>query len=225
MAELQKAKILVYKDTPPPEEIPCLFNPSQYTIRDGVKYAKKPEQGKDDTDSQYMHGEGAVLTLSLYFDTTGELSHLNNQIAKETTQAPVTNFTEKIAGLLRVAGELHRPPVIAFVWGNLNFRGVLTSLNQEFTYFGIDGRPLRAKLDLTISSVPDETGAKKSPFESPDRTKYRTLVQGMSLWKLAYEEYGDAERWREIARANHLMNPLDAKTGQVLKIPAWRQDE
>ena len=59
-----------------------------------------------------------------------------------------------------------------------------------------------------------------SPFESPDRTKSRVVVEGMSLWSLAYEEYDDCEKWRIIARANHIMNPLDIRPGQVIRIPA-----
>ena len=58
------------------------------------------------------------------------------------------------------------------------------------------------------------------PLESPDRTKCRTLYEGQSLWGLAYEEYGDPEKWKEIARENHITNPLQVKPGQVLRLPA-----
>ena len=51
-------------------------------------------------------------------------------------------------------------------------------------------------------------------------TKSRVVVEGMSLWSLAYEEYDDCEKWRIIARANHIMNPLDIRPGQVIRIPA-----
>ena len=37
---------------------------------------------------------------------------------------------------------------------------------------------------------------------------------------LAYEEYGDPEKWKEIARENHITNPLQVKPGQVLRLPA-----
>ena len=46
------------------------------------------------------------------------------------------------------------------------------------------------------------------------------VLEGSSLWSMAYEEYGDCEKWRVIAKANGLLNPLQIYPGQVLKIPA-----
>ena len=46
----------------------------------------------------------------------------------------------------------------------------------------------------------------------------------MSLWSIAYEEYDDCEKWREIAKANNIMNPLDIRPGQVIRIPALDSD-
>lgn len=226
MGELKKAKILVL-ETPngQTKTIECLFNPSEYTLKEGVAYAKKNDQGKDGTDYQYIHGEGTELSLSLYFDTTGDLKDGKNIIREENSQKEVTIYTKQIEALMRIEGKVHRPPKIAFSWGNLYFKGVLTSLSQNFTYFGIHGKPLRAKLDITISSVSDLSEKRKSPFESPDRTKYRTVVQGMSLWRLAYEEYGDCGLWREIAKANGFLNPLDVKAGDILIVPALTEEE
>lgn len=226
MAELQKAKIIVLETAAGQEQsISCLFNPSEYTLKEGVTYAKKNDQGKDGTDYQYIHGDGTELSLTLYFDTTGTLNHGENLIDKEAGQTAVTAYTKKIEKLMRIEGSVHRPPKIAFSWGNLYFKGVLTSLNQSFTYFGMNGKPLRAKLDLTIAAVADPTAKWASPFESPDRTKYRTIVQGMPLWKMAYEEYGDCERWKEIARANGLLNPLDVAAGDVVTVPPLKEGE
>jgi nucleoid-associated protein YgaU len=84
-----------------------------------------------------------------------------------------------------------------------------------------NGMPVRAKLEVAFKSVMDLTESKKqAPFESPDRTKRRIVKQNMHLWELAWEEYGDPDMWRVIARANGLLNPLDLTPGQVLKLPA-----
>ena len=226
MGELQKAKIKVLEPKNNMRSIDCLFNPSEYTLKEGVTYAKKNDQGKDGTAYQFIHGEGTELSLSLYFDTTGRLEHGDNHTARENSQEKkkeveaVTYYTDQIVSLMRIEEKVHRPPMIEFSWGNFSFKGLLTSLSQNVTYFNIHGKPLRAKLDLTISSVSDLSDERKTPLESPDRTKYRTVVQGMSLWRLAYEEYGECGRWREIAKANRLLNPLDVKAGDVLIVPA-----
>ena len=71
---------------------------------------------------------------------------------------------------------------------------------------------------MTFRTIGNENT--RVPLESPDRTKCRTLHEGQSLWALAYEEYGDPEKWKEIARENRIANPLQIKPGQVLKLPA-----
>ena len=86
--------------------------------------------------------------------------------------------------------------------------------------FLADGMPVRAKVDVTFKSVYDiETGKRYSPFESPDRTKVRIVVQGETLWSIAAQEYGDPKYWRVIARENGILNPLEISEGAVLKLP------
>ena len=54
----------------------------------------------------------------------------------------------------------------------------------------------------------------------PDTTKYRTVVQGDSLWAMAVKEYGQPEQWRTIASANGLANPRRLRSGERLVLPA-----
>ena len=41
-----------------------------------------------------------------------------------------------------------------------------------------------------------------------------------TLSTIAYEEYGDPNKWRSIADYNNLDNPLAISPGQVLSIPS-----
>lgn len=216
---LQKAKIKVYRE--PLEEISCLFNPAEYKISESAGYSKQKDIRQTDSQEQYTGGYQSSLSLTLYYDITENLGGVSDETAGVTS---VKDYTSKIAGLLLVDGDLHRAPQIEFIWGDLAYKGVLATLNQEFTYFGIDGRPLRAKLDLSITGVGSDLAGRESPLSSPDRTKQRQVTMGTTLWKLAWDEYGDCEKWKEIARYNHLENPLDLKLGQVLQLPAWKDE-
>ena len=74
-----------------------------------------------------------------------------------------------------------------------------------------------------VQSVLDTLFSKKSsPWESPDRTKYKVLDESSSLWQLAYEEYGDADEWKTIARFNGIRNPLDIRPGMTVVLPPIR---
>lgn len=212
------------------------FNPSAYTIRSTPLYQTVKKLGQDNTGSVFISGAARELSAVLYFDSasdsdllplflTPELSRALPMATLENQLKPVTDKTKLLAEAVRVAGEQHTPPTVIFSWGNLNFKGKISSLSEEYTMFSMEGKPIRAKVNITIKEETDEALMRKtSPFESPDRTKSRVIVEGMSLWSLAYEEYDDCEKWRIIARANHIMNPLDVVPGQVVKIPALEQE-
>lgn len=212
---LQKAVLKVYKEAGP-EEIKCMFNPAQYRISESTKYADKKQLGKAGITPQYVGGITSSLSLTLYFDTTENLGQLEDS---EKGQS-VMSYVNKLGKLLQVEGDQHNPPEVEFIWGDLSYRGVLASLNKEFSYFDQEGKPLRVKMDLTITAIPKATAERVDPDNSPDRTKFRQVKEGTSLWRMAWDEYGDCERWKDIAVCNHLMDPLDIEPGQILRLPA-----
>ena len=195
-------------------EIKVQFNPSEYNLSRSTSYAEKKILGMDNPFTQYIAGESESLKITLMFDTYVP----PRQGREDESGSDVRIQTEKIAKLMALDPKKHRPPKVTFRYGSLIFSGVITELNQTFTMFLANGMPVRAKLEVTFRSI----GAEKThiPLESPDRTKCRTLHEGQSLWGLAYEEYGDPEKWKEIARENEITNPLRVKPGQTLKLPA-----
>lgn len=198
--------------------IPVMFNPSEYNLSRGVNYAEKRIPGLEGPIMQFLSGENVTLDLSLVFDTY-EPPSLQNQGKEGGTD--VTIKTRELSRLLSINGSLHRPPVVWFVWGSLLFHGIVTKIDESYTMFLASGMPVRAKVKLTFQSLYDpEEGKMQEPFESPDRTKVRTIQEGEQLWHYAWEEYGDPEQWRVIAKANGIRNPLSIAPGQKIKLPA-----
>jgi hypothetical protein len=223
----KKAKIKIYKDKGT-EEISVLFNPAEYNLTESANYSERNIPGLDGPVTQYISGAAATLTMTLMFDTfetspdaaSGDIAAKLMAAVLPVKPTDVSLLTKKITSLTSISGSLHRPPLCEFIWGPLKFKGVIVSVNQTYTMFMEDGMPVRAKLDVTFKQVLDLTQSKKqAPFESPDRTKCRTVKQGTELWNLAFEEYGDPEMWRIIAKENGLMNPRKLYPGQILKLP------
>ncbi len=210
---LVKAKLIIEEG----EELEVMFNPESYNLSFSASYSEKKVVGLDGPIIQYISGDSQSLDMTLYFDT---YSPPTLKQPKESG-SDVTKITRKLAALVFIKGSLHRPPMVTFKWGGLNFKGVVTSVKQACTMFLSDGMPVRARVDLTFKSMLDVSTSKMiSPFESPDRTKVRTIHEGEQLWNYAWQEYGDMEQWRAIARENGIMNPLDIVPGQKIKLPA-----
>ena len=198
-------------------KINCQFNPTELDISNSAKYADKIIPGGRSTISQFISGESPTLSMTLLFDT-----YVPPTIDKEEESGTdVSVITKKVVALTQIMGSLHRPPIVTFVWGSMMFRGIVTEVKQKFSLFLPSGIPVRAKLDITFREVPKEEDLKrKSPLESPDRTKYRRIKEGEYLWNYAQEEYGSPDLWRVIAKENGILNPLDVEPGQMLKLPA-----
>lgn len=196
--------------------IEVMFNPESYQLSQSASYSEKKIPGLDGPISQFISGESMTLDMTLYFDTyvppTAEAGESGTSAA-----AKVGELTK----LLKIDGSLHRPPSVSFCWGKLKFYGCVTSVKASYTMFLADGTPVRAKADVSFRSLLNaDLSRRQAPFESPDRTKVRVLHEDEQLWHYAWQEYGDVERWREIAVQNGIADPLDVEPGMMLTLPA-----
>lgn len=228
---LEKAKLIIEQESGS-KTLSVQFNPAEYSLSESVNYAEKNIPGFPGPLLQFVSGAATTLSLSLTFDTfdTPESGVRPVQTGVEVTEmkahtpTDVSLLTRQVMKLVAISGPLHRPPSVTFAWGGLSFKGVVTDVKQNFTMFMPDGMPVRARMELNLKALPNVEGSKKeSPLESPDRSKYRTVHQGEQLWNFAAQEYGDAELWRVIARENGLMNPLELRPGQIIKLPALQR--
>lgn len=201
-----------------PKTIKVLFNPNEYNLQTGSNYSWKTIPGLQSPIAQFVSGEAATLTMELFFDTYERLPDESDSGSYDTRD--VRRFTDQILNLTQVDNDLHAPPVCRFLWGPLDFKGVVEKVSQRFTMFLESGIPVRATLNVTFRKVLGMTEQyQETPRQSADRTKQKTLKQGEQLWMIAAEEYEDPGMWRPIAEANGIDNPRRLATGRKLIIP------
>lgn len=216
--KLKKAKIEVLGSSGrKTDEVEVLFNPSQYMLTDSANYAEQDATWKDSPFLNYKGGRASTLSMELFFDTSAVLT---TSLFTSTKAEDVSRQVKKFTELVYIKGSLHAPPKVKFVWGSLSFLGVVEKIESTYTKFTEEGMPIQAKLKVSFKAVPDKNQKRKSPFESPDRTKCRTVREDFTIWNIAENEYGDASKWKVIARANGISNPLNIPPGTVLKVPA-----
>lgn len=202
----------------------CQFNPEELNIGTTGKFVAAERQGQDAPIIQYMGGSCSQIDLKLYFSTATSYEIKPGVLTKPAKEKAedVSVYTKQLMSLACIDGKLHRPPEVTFVWGSLDFSGYVQSVDTKYLMFEKGGKPVRAEVVLhfispNLSPVQME---RLSPRESPDRTKCVVMTSDSSLWDIAEREYGDASYWREIAKANHIMNPLEIPVGTHLKVPA-----
>ena len=220
LPDIKKAKIeiLDLEGNKIDEDIEVLFNPSQYTLSESASYGKSGGRRGRASSMSYNGGGATMLSMELFFDTSPVLSASGKENKSATD---VSEKVKKFEELVYIRGELHAPPMVRFVWGSLSFKGVVTEIKSTFTKFMENGMPVQAKVSLSLTAYHKQKDEKrKSPFESPDRTKCRMIREDYSIWDMAQNEYGDISKWKVIARANNISNPLEILPGTIVKIPA-----
>lgn len=213
--------------------IEALFNPSQFSLSQTVtwetQYAGGPESGF--SWQEFRQRSPETLTINLFFDTYekrgGGLSL--KSVAPSVPGASlflspdatsVKEYTDQMAELAQINQELHRPPLCKLSWGNFEiFRGVLNSLNQNFTMFMPDGMPVRATVDCTFTEYMTEGVSRNRELHSADVPKVHCVRDNETLQSIAAQKYNDPTLWRRIAQANNIVNPRVLPPGTVLIIP------
>jgi len=206
------------------ESMEVQYNPTQFTLSKGVQYAEVAIPGLDAPIQQYVRGQAETLKVDLFFDTT-------ESGAGEGDVVPVTTLTDAFYHLIRVDVRTKAPPVCLFSWGQKGFPGsnlqrgstmlrqhgfqcVVESVSQTFTLFSPLGIPLRATLSVQLREYQTLTELVAALEES-----VQLVQQGETLEQIAAREYSDPGKWREIARANGVDNPLRLPPGTLLTIP------
>lgn len=207
-----------YLKTEKGDRIDCLFNPAELTVGKSNSWKGSEAKGRNAPELRFQGGQSATLKLALTFDTTRE-------------GTDVTAYTTKLLNLMKVDPSLPgadknrnsgRPPWVEFHWGKLySFRAIVEQLQIRFTYFASDGMPLRAKVDISLKQWKDEA---ELPLQNPTSLTpavhtVHTVAPGETLDRISATHFGDATRWRSIARANGVLDPLDLAPGTALVIP------
>ncbi len=214
MAELEKAFLEIEGGT----RVPCLYNPESLTVGRSNSWTANPMPGKGVSTLRYAGADSGWMRLDLVFDTT-------------TDGTPVTKHTGKILTLMDVDPDLPgsdessnnaRPPTVTFHWGDLHsFVAVVSDLQLSFTYFSSTGVPLRAHMWLELRQFERSKafGPQNPTSGTPNPHRVHRVQPGETLDRISARYYGDATRWRILANANGLEDPLAVRPGAVLSIP------
>jgi hypothetical protein len=180
------------------QRLECWLNPTQYSIAKANDWTTRPVVGTSLPQAQFATDQ--LFTMMEVDQSLGAGGSANQA----------------------------RPPTITLSWGSFtSFKAVCRHLHVQFELFSPDGTPIRALAALTLVQVEKDArsgGGTPAPAQNPTtradrRVRSHTVRDGDSLPLLAFEYLGDATRWREIAVASGIDDPLRLERGRRLEIP------
>jgi LysM repeat protein len=200
------------------ERVPCLFNPESISVGRRNNWSGNPMPGKGVPTLRYSGADSGWMRMELMFDTTD-------------VGTAVTKYTGKILALMDVDTSIAgtdetsnnaRPPTVTFHWGDLHsFTSVVTDLGMTFTYFSSAGVPLRAMMQLELRQFePSNAFGPQNPTSgTPKPHRVHRVQPGETLDRISAKYYGDSTRWRALAAANGIEDPLGLRPGSLLSVP------
>ncbi len=187
-----------------------MFNPYEYTLSKQNSWNKKPVIGKNLPQVTFQQGGAQTLSLTLYFDSLEAGSDVRVYTDELWKMMMIDDSTENAK-----SGK-GAPPPVAFEWGRLYFKAIITNMSQKFTLFKADGTPLRCTVTISLEQFLDEndfvaqTPGQSSGQGAPSST---TVREGDRLDHVASSSGSDH---RTVAENNNIDNPLNVPTGTSL---------
>jgi hypothetical protein len=209
----------------------CWFNPKEYTIQKQNQWKVDPVVGAALPTAQFGGGQPRKLNLELLFDSTDST---DPQVDVNTITQLLFNAMEVQPALGSGQGKNSgRPPMLTFSWGGTQtFKAVCDSLSVQYTLFRSDGTPVRAQAKISLiqaEKAMDKSSGRGTPPPTNPTTRAlpglgsHMVRDGDSLASIAFQHYRDPTRWRAIAEANDIDDPLRLKRGTTLSIPRLDQ--
>jgi len=229
-AKLEKLTLRAFKpagsaDEPPkvsdaPQDAYTVqVNPSSYTLNRLLNYSYHRGQGFSASEAVYNDSEPVNLEFEFLFDGTGVVPKpsalgdiplvgaIASALSPDEPFVVMDEIKKFDALVYDYSGKIHRPRALLLVWGTLVFPCVLESADYRYTLFKEDGTPLRAVARCSFcESIPGAERVRRDDATSPDLTHLRDVKDGDTLPLLAYDIYGNAQLYLEVARVNKLVN-------------------
>jgi len=183
------------------DSIECAFNPQTYTISKTNVWTYKPTQGRDLPDPEFGGGLPMTYRLALLLDTS-----------LDGPGASVKDDANKLMGAMHGNGSA--PKFITFSWGSVKLpKAAPMSISIQYAMFHPNGEPVRAFVELELAQAQNPTTRGTAGL------RQHVVQGGDSLQSIAYQTYRDPTKWRAIAEANHIDDPLRITRGTSLTIP------
>lgn len=212
MTSFARAHLLLEDGT----RIEFWFNPSTLHTARNAKYNSCEAAGQAAPTLEYRGTDAQSLSFEL-------LLHAQDEMSASDVQAKIEALETLIEPTVEVPDtHQRRPQHVRFIWGQYTSPlSVCNSVATAIELFEPDGTPLRALVAIALTQAMPELGEQgQNPTTRATQRRRAHLVHaGETLAGIAYAHYHDPTRWRMIALANEIDDPMRLPVGSLLTVP------
>jgi len=199
------------------------YNPEEYTDITEAKWKFSTNPSNNGTSPQFQGTVPAKMQVKILLDAFSLPKPLTMPSEVIETLKMLVLPTPDSAAIGQAAA-----PTVAFSWGAnvIMPEAFITRVSIQYHRFLL-GIPVRATatVDLQALPLPAPLGGTNPTSGGLATRKTHTVVDGDTLASIAFKEYKDPNRWRAIAEANGIDDPMRVQVGTVLAVPDHHEAE
>ena len=196
------------------------YNPDEYTVTKTSEWHHTPQPNADEGPTASFQGtRSPTMSVKIVLDqfsvpplpVEANIAMLKNAMTP-TLESKATNEP--------------KPPMVMYGWGTniIMASAYITEMSVTYKRFLL-GQPVLAEVVLTLEEVPLPLPGTNPTSGGLATRRTHTVVEGDTLASIAYAEYKNPARWRALAVANGIDDPMRVAPGTVLIIPEAREAE
>jgi len=190
------------------------YNPDSYTIRKEAEWCATPQPAADEGGTPQFQGTKAqTMNVTILLDQFG-VPPMPPEATIEILKRAMTPTPESQA--LNDA----KPPTVMYGWGTniIMKEAYITALEITYKRFLL-GTPVLAEVVVSLSAVPEVLPSTNPTSGGLATRRTHTVVEGDTLASIAFAEYRNPTKWRAIAVANDIDDPMRLRPGTTLVVP------
>jgi nucleoid-associated protein YgaU len=200
---------------PPFGQVDFQYNPHELALTSHAQWQATGQPGGTGGTgtTQYVGTRARSLSVQILLDTFS--------VPPNPPQPAIELLKMTLSpGPFPIPGQGPQPPTVLFGWGpNIVMeKAVVTSLSVTYKRFLL-GVPVRAEVTVALQEVPEPIPGTNPTSGGLATRKTHTIIEGDTLASIANREYADPTKWRALAVANDIDDPMRLTPGTVLIVP------
>jgi hypothetical protein len=194
------------------------FNPEQYTVEKHSTWHATAQPASSDGGAKNFGGVNLPsMQVKILLDAFA---------VPPTPPEPCIAILQKAmvpSDISLSAGDA-KPPTVMFGWGTniIMEQAHIKTMSVTYQRFTL-GRPIRAEVTVGLEAAPNPLFGTNPTSGGLATRRTHTVIEGDTLASVAFREYRDPNKWRALAEANGIDDPMRLRIGTVLLVPDPRE--
>jgi nucleoid-associated protein YgaU len=212
------------------------FNPATIAISHSVTTHSSAGKGNKPGTTQNNGSGDASRTIQIATDVNSiiavagfttiavrQVTFIGQDVKGKCEQLHSWTVLEDTSGSNQSTQSQDLPP-LTFMWGSQKYSVTLNQLTINYTRFTPKGDPVRAVVDMTFNLKPKYLSPTNPTSGGLPGRRSHVLTGAETLAGLSTQTYGSPGRWRQIATANGIQDPLRVPPGTLLYLPSAEEN-